>query len=394
MAQAPADRAWPSKPIRIVVPYAPGGGTDTAARLLARKLQDALKQTVIVDNRPGGKSIIAYEAVLREPPDGYTFLFNNSSHGVQAAYKNLPYDVVADFIPVSPIANSSVVLAVSPDSQAKTLPEFVAKVRQNPGKVAFGSFGVGTTSHLYGEILNLSAQIDMLHIAYKGSAPALSDLMGGHVQALFVDAIAARPLAESGKIRALAITGTQRWKAYPDLPTFGELGFAELGKPGWWGLLAGRKVPAQIVRAHGRRDQEGRGDARCRPDTERAGRASARRHARQLCDHRASRRGALEEDREGPQSVHRIGRRSHARDRPHARCGSRQLGRQRQRAAKRLPRSRTCRSGCSRPTAPETPGSVSPSVTRSSTSAPRWSGACCPSCANWSLPCAATASTR
>lgn len=248
MAQGTApDKDWPSKAIRIVVPYAPGGGTDTAARLLARKLQESLKQPVIVDNRPGGKSIIAYEAVLREPADGYTFLFNNSSHAIQAAYKRLPYDVVADFTPVSPIANSSVVLAVSPESRAASLQEFIAQVRQNPGKVSFGSFGVGTSSHLYGEILNASAQIDMLHIAYKGSSPALSDLMGGHVQALFVDAIAAKPLAETGKIRALAITGTQRWTAYPNLPTFGELGFPELGKPGWWGLLASRKVPAPIV---------------------------------------------------------------------------------------------------------------------------------------------------
>ena len=241
------DTTWPSKPIRIIVPYSPGGGTDVAARLVAQKLQDSLKQTVIVDNRPGGKSIIAYEALLRETPDGYTFLFNNSSHGIQAAYKKLPYDVLADFAPVSPIANSSVVFAVSPNSPAKTLPEFLSYVRENPGKVAFGSFGAGTSSHLYGEILNLAAGIDMLHVAYKGSAPALSDLMGGHVQALFVDAISAKPLAESGKIRALAITGTQRWKAYPNLPTFGELGYKELGTPGWWGFLASKKVPLRIV---------------------------------------------------------------------------------------------------------------------------------------------------
>jgi tripartite-type tricarboxylate transporter receptor subunit TctC len=248
MAQGSAGgKAWPSSAIKIIVPYPPGGGTDTAARVIARKLQESLKQSVIVDNRPGGKSIIAYEAVLREPADGHTFLFNNSSHGIQAAYKKLPYDVVADFTPVSPIANSSVVFAVGPDSPAKTLAEFITHVRQNPGKVAFGSFGTGTSSHLYGEILNLSARIDMLHVAYKGSAPALSDLMGGHVQALFVDAVSAKPLAETGKIRALAITGTQRWKAYPNLPTFGELGYAELGKPGWWGFLASSKVPPQVV---------------------------------------------------------------------------------------------------------------------------------------------------
>jgi tripartite-type tricarboxylate transporter receptor subunit TctC len=248
MAQGPeADKPWPSSAIKIIVPYAPGGGTDVAARVIAQKLQASLKQTVIVDNRPGGKSIIAYQAVLREPADGSTFLFNNSSHGIQAVYKHLPYDLVADFTPVSPIANSSVVLAVAPDSPAKTLPEFVNHVRQNPGKVAFGSFGVGTSSHLYGEILNASAHIDMLHIAYKGSAPALSDLMGGHVQALFVDAVAAKPLVDTGKIRALAITGTERWKAYPSLPTFGELGYADLGRPGWWGFLASSKVPPQVV---------------------------------------------------------------------------------------------------------------------------------------------------
>ena len=248
IAQAPAaDKPWPSGPIKIIVPYAPGGGTDVAARVIARKLQDALKQAVIVDNRPGGKSIIAYEAVLHEPADGHTFLFNNSSHGIQAAYKRLPYDVLADFTPISPVANSAVLLAVAPDSPARTLAEFTSHVHRNRGKVAFGSFGIGTSSHLYGEILNLSAGIDMLHIAYKGSAPALSDLMGGHVQALFVDAIAAKPLVETGKIRALAITGTKRWQAYPNLPTFGELGYADLGKPGWWGLLASSKVSPRIV---------------------------------------------------------------------------------------------------------------------------------------------------
>ncbi|MDB5860830.1 MAG: hypothetical protein JWQ76_4519 [Ramlibacter sp.] len=246
-AQGGADRPWPSGAIRIIVPYAPGGGTDVAARLVARKLQESLKQSVIVDNRPGGKSVIAYEALLREPPDGNTFLFNNSSHAIQAAFKGLPYDVLADFTPISPIANSAVVLAVAPDAAARTLAEFIGHVRRNPGKVSFGSFGVGTSSHLYGEILNASAGIDMLHVAYKGSAPALTDLMGGHVQALFVDAIAAKQLTDSGKIRALAITGTKRWQAYPNLPTFGELGYAELGKPGWWGMLASSKVSPRIV---------------------------------------------------------------------------------------------------------------------------------------------------
>jgi tripartite-type tricarboxylate transporter receptor subunit TctC len=247
LAQGQAADKWPTSTIKIIVPYSAGGGTDTAARLIARKLQDALGKPVIVDNRPGGKSIIAYEAVLHDPADGSTFLFNNSSHGIQATYRKLPYDVLKDFTPVSPIAHSSVVLAVAPTAPSKTLAEFVAHVRANPGKVSFGSFGAGTSSHLYGEILNVSAKVDMLHVAYKGSAPALADLMGGHVQALFVDAIAAKPLADTGKIRALAITGSQRWKAYPELPTFGELGYPELGAPGWWGLLASSKVPPPIV---------------------------------------------------------------------------------------------------------------------------------------------------
>jgi tripartite-type tricarboxylate transporter receptor subunit TctC len=247
MAQGAAADKWPPPTIKIIVPYSAGGGTDTAARIVARKLQDSLGRNVIVDNRPGGKSIIAYEAALHDPADGSTFLFNNSSHGIQATYKKLPYDVLKDFTPVSPIAHSSVVLAVAPDAPTKTLADFVAYVRSHPGKVSFGSFGAGTSSHLYGEILNVAAKVDMLHVAYKGSAPALADLMGGHVQALFVDAIAAKPLADTGKIRALAITGTQRWKAYPELPTFGELGYPELGVPGWWGLLASSKVPPQIV---------------------------------------------------------------------------------------------------------------------------------------------------
>jgi len=210
-------------------------------------LSDELHKTFIVVNRPGGKSLVAYQAAIAEPSDGSTLLFDNSSHTLQELYKNLPYDPAKDLVPVSLVSVISSILVVSPRLGVNTLEEFVAHVRAHPAKINCGSYGVGTISHLQEELLNRAAKIEMVHVPYKGSAPALNDLVGGHIDALFVDALAAQPLVKAGKVKALAAVGNQRAKAYPDLPTFAELNYAELGTPGWVGFFARTGMPQTII---------------------------------------------------------------------------------------------------------------------------------------------------
>lgn len=238
---------WPSKQIRIIVPYAAGGGTDILARVIASKLSESLGRTVIVENKGGGRTAIGYEAVLQEKADGYTLLFNNSSHNIQAAYKGLRYNPETDFEPVSEVCLSSMLLLVRQDHPARSLAEFITWVKQRPGKVSYASFGVGTASHLAGEILNGEQGVDMTHIAYKGSAPALNDLLGGQVDAFFGDPASAGPYVKSGKLKVLAITGTARSKAFADVPTFGELGYKDLSGDGWMGVVVRAGTPPEIV---------------------------------------------------------------------------------------------------------------------------------------------------
>ncbi|WP_233838542.1 Bug family tripartite tricarboxylate transporter substrate binding protein [Paraburkholderia sp. ZP32-5] len=240
-----ADGGWSCNTIRILVPYAAGGGTDIVARIVASKLGEDLHNTVIVDNRPGGKSIIAYQELLRARADGCTLLLDNSSHSIQSVYRDLPYDPQRDFQAVSEVALGPTLLATSTSFPASNLKEFVGQAKK--GDVKYGSYGVGTSSHLDGETLSVDASASMTHVPYRGSAPALNDLVGGHIQALFVDGLAARPLLKAGKIRAIAAVGQVRWKAFPDVPTFGELGYADLSSPGWWGIFTGAKVPAAYV---------------------------------------------------------------------------------------------------------------------------------------------------
>lgn len=233
--------------IRLYVPYAAGGGTDVSARLIGSKLGEALKIPVIVENRPGAKSVIAYQALLRDPADGCAYLFDNSSHSLQSVYKGLPYDPAKDFKPVAMVAIAPNIFVVDPKLPVKTMQDFIAYAKQHPGKVTYASFGVGSTSHLSGEVLNSAAGINMVHVPYRGSAPAVADLMGGTVQALFVDPLTAKPLVDSGKVRGLAVIGAERAPAEPDLPSMAELGIADLSVPGWWGLFARAGVPDAVV---------------------------------------------------------------------------------------------------------------------------------------------------
>ncbi|OZI18927.1 hypothetical protein CAL26_14735 [Bordetella genomosp. 9] len=233
--------------IRLYVPYAAGGGTDVSARLIGSKLGTELKIPVIIENRPGAKSVIAYQALLRDPPDGCAYLYDNSSHSLQAVYKGLPYDPAKDFRPVAMVATAPNVFVVNPNFPAKTMKEFIAYAKAHPGKVTYASFGVGSTSHLSGEVLNSAAGINMVHVPYRGSAPAVADLMGGNVQAIFVDPLTAKPLMDTGKVRGLAVIGAQRVPSSPDLPSMGELGIDDLSVPGWWGVFARAGVPDAVI---------------------------------------------------------------------------------------------------------------------------------------------------
>jgi tripartite-type tricarboxylate transporter receptor subunit TctC len=246
-AAAPAADAPHCASIRLYVPYAAGGGTDVSARLIGSKLGQSLNIPVIVENRPGAKSVIAYQALLRDPADGCSYLFDNSSHSLQAVYKGLPYDPGKDFKPVSMVAIAPNVFVVTPAFPAKTMQEFIAYAKAHPGKVTYASFGVGSTSHLSGEVLNSAAGINMVHVPYRGSAPAVADLMGNNVQALFVDPLTAKPLIDSGKVRGLAVVGSKRSQAMPDLPSMGELGIDDLSVPGWWGMFARAGVPDAVT---------------------------------------------------------------------------------------------------------------------------------------------------
>lgn len=248
VAQAqPATPSYPSQPVRIVVPYPPGGATDTLARLLAAKLQEAWGQTVIVDNKPGASGLLGNDFVAKAPPDGHTALLAITAIVQLPALKSkLPYDVMKDLQPLALVASTNSLLAVPPATPAATLKEFVALARTQPGKLNFGSYGVGTSSHIQGSLLNLQAGVDLTHVPYKGAAPLLQDLKGGQVSSAFIDMATAQPHLASFKV--LAVTGAQRNKVLPNVPTFAELGFHSFEPVGWFGLFMPAGVPAPVAK--------------------------------------------------------------------------------------------------------------------------------------------------
>jgi len=237
--------SYPNQPIRLVVPYPAGGGTDVLARSIAIKLRDAWGQPVVVDNRPGASGVLGNEFVAKAAPDGHTVLMTISGMLILAALKKLPYDVVRDFRPLAQVGTTNSVFLVPPSVPASTLKEFVALARANPGKYSYGSFGVGTSAHLNGEALKLRENIDLVHVPYKGSAPLLTDLRGGQLTAGIVDMATAKSQLEHFK--ALAVTGGRRNPALPNVPTFAELGYEWLKQEGWFGLFMPAGVPEPIA---------------------------------------------------------------------------------------------------------------------------------------------------
>jgi tripartite-type tricarboxylate transporter receptor subunit TctC len=232
------------------VPYAPGGPNDIVARLLAEKLTQANGQTFLVENRPGGGSNIGAEAVAKAPPDGYTLLVAATSHSINMTLfpkENLKYDLLKDFAPVSLLMTGPLVLVTSPKVPAKNLKEFVALAKSKPGKMSYGSSGNGASTHLAGEMLNVATGIQTIHVPYKGSGPALTDLMGGQIDFMVDTMISAMPFVTSKKINALAVTGKTRSPALPDVPTVAEQGYPNFEAVAWIGLLAPAKTPPEIV---------------------------------------------------------------------------------------------------------------------------------------------------
>jgi len=248
----PAVRAadnYPSHPIRIVVAYPPGGSTDTAARLLADRLGTALKQTVVVENRPGAGGVIGASSVAKAQPDGYTLLFAASPELSIAGITtpNLPYDPNRDFAPITMVGQVPFILVANKDFPPNNVKELVAYAKAHPGKVNFSSFGANTSNHLGGELFNLRAGIKMTHVPYRGSSPSLTDLMGGQVQVTFDTVTAVFPLIQSGKIKALAIATAERSPLAPDLPTVAESGVPGYTAGTWFGLLAPAGTPPEVV---------------------------------------------------------------------------------------------------------------------------------------------------
>ncbi len=241
-------QSFPDRPIRLVIPFPPGGGTDIAARLVGEKLGMALKQSVIPDNKPGANGVIASELVARAAPDGYTLLVaTGSSHAFAPALGvKLSFDPIKDFAPIALIGQFPTVLVVNPAVPARTMGEFVAYAKQHPGKINFGSAGNGSTNHFLGELVKQVAGIDMVHVPYKGSGPAAADLLAGQIQVMVDSVAAAKGNIDAGKLRALGVTTTQRVAQLPDVPTLKEAGY-DIEYAGWVVIMAPAGTPPDVL---------------------------------------------------------------------------------------------------------------------------------------------------
>ena len=242
-------QAWPAKPVRLIVPYPPGGFTDVTARLIGQKLQERLGQTVLVDNKAGANGTIGVAELARSAADGYTFVIVIAAHAANPSlYAQLPYDTRKDLVAVSLIGLSPLVAAVNKDAPFKSAQELVAYAKRNPGKISFGSSGNGSAAHLTTELLKSLTQTDMVHIPYKGAAAALQDLMGGQIQLLFDAASGLINPGKAGQVRLIGVSAERRLPALPELPTFIEQGITGFTGSTWAGLLAPARTPPAIIK--------------------------------------------------------------------------------------------------------------------------------------------------
>ena len=240
---------YPTRAIKLIVPYAAGGPTDVLGRMIGDYLGRDLKQTVVIENKAGAQGAIGAEAAARSEPDGYTLFFTAASLFVlnPQLYKKLPYDPDRDFRMLAVIADLPVLMEVHPSVPAKTVAEFVAYAKQNPGKLNFGSAGTGGTTHLAGEMFKQMAGVDMVHVAYKGAGPALTDLLSGNIQLMFDTLGTALPPVKGGLLRPLAVSSAQRITELPDVPTMAESGYPDYAVSVWYGVAAPSKVPDDVV---------------------------------------------------------------------------------------------------------------------------------------------------
>ncbi len=245
---AHGEAAYPNRPIRIIAPVQPGGGVDLVARTIADRLGRSLGQSIVVENQSGGGGIVGSLAVARAAPDGYTLMVGYvGTHGTNPAVRKLPYDAVKDFTPIAMVGGTPNVLVVPPSVPVSTLREFVQYAKSNAGKLSYGSAGPGTLTHLAMEQLKVAADLDLVHIPYRGIGPAITDILGGQTQALFPGLAAALPHIKAGKMRPLAVTGQKRHPLLPDVPTFEELGYKGFDGVQWYGIVGPANLPAPIV---------------------------------------------------------------------------------------------------------------------------------------------------
>jgi tripartite-type tricarboxylate transporter receptor subunit TctC len=239
---------YPSKPVRLLVPFAPGGGTDITARSIAQNLSERLGQQFVADNRPGANGTIAVDILTKALPDGHTLSMISSSHSVNASLiKGLPYDLTRDVQPITQATTQPYALVVHPSVQAKSVKELIALAKAKPGQLNYGSSGTGGLSHLSGALLSQLAQIDIVHVPYKGGNPAMIDVIAGQIQMLYSTILQSQPHIKAGKLRPLAVTTAKRSRAAPELPTMQEAGVKGYEVAGWYGMIAPLRTPQPIV---------------------------------------------------------------------------------------------------------------------------------------------------
>jgi tripartite-type tricarboxylate transporter receptor subunit TctC len=240
--------SYPERIIKIVVPFAPGGGTDVVARTLAQEMARDLGVSVIVENKPGAGTIIGTQAVAVSEPDGYTLLMGTFANAVNPSLNaKLPYDPHKDFAPVALVARSFNIVVVNPKSAIKSIADLIAAAKADPGKLSYGTYGTGTSAHLAGELFKNLARVDLTTVPYKGAAPAITDLISGQIQVMFTTVASAASLIEAGQLRALAVTSVERSPAFPDLPTVAEAGVPGYAAESWYGLFAPAKTPREVI---------------------------------------------------------------------------------------------------------------------------------------------------
>jgi tripartite-type tricarboxylate transporter receptor subunit TctC len=246
-----ADDAWalyPDRIVRIVVPFAPGGGTDVIARTLAQEMAKDLGATVIIENKPGAGTIIGTQAVATSEPDGYTLLMGTFANAVNPSLNaKLPYDPHKDFAPVALIARSFNIVVVNPKSPITSIADLIGAAKADPDKLSYGTFGTGTSAHLAGELFKNMAKVNLTTVPYKGAAPGITDLIGGQIQVMFTTVASAASLIAGGQLRALAVTSAERSPAFPQLPTVAEAGVPGYSAESWYGLFAPARTPADVI---------------------------------------------------------------------------------------------------------------------------------------------------